>query len=160
MHNLDDLWPCVVEERERFASVRDWLRENRSSHGDGKALADLQRRLSRLPHNNVIQLVDGAIAPASAIMGAIPTGSAIAGVSLKAASTIRPVERAVRLVERITRPELHVLRTFQSDAALVSASAEDVKRIWGQEPNASWLAAIATLGNVGGLGATKVRPSP
>ncbi|MGD7789315.1 hypothetical protein ACQCX2_13450 [Propionibacteriaceae bacterium Y1700] len=152
-----EFWQVLFQHRAKYRAVREWIAAHRDEFGGDEAMADLRRLLPDTAPAGAL-FADTMLAATTGIAGALPSGAATAAVALKAAGTLRPASRAVRLIESIRRPELRLLRSLRSEAQQVATCDQQIHRLWGTRVDADWLARAVRLGEAGALDAARPRP--
>jgi hypothetical protein len=148
----EHFWDELLQLREEFRPVRERiLSEREDGVLDG---AIVQKLAQEITHASAgLNQIDGCLASASAIAGALPVDAAAASAALKVASTLRPIDLAIEAIRRLTKPELHILRSFVSEARRIGASIEDIDRLWDQPVDRKWFAALEHLNEAATLNA-------
>ncbi|KJQ54385.1 hypothetical protein [Microbacterium sp. SA39] len=139
----EDIWAEILELRRQFKPVRDYLRDGRA-HGrlDSESFNLLMKKMFGKASAWDVP-VDTAITLASTV--ASPTLTGAGGVALKMAAVTKPAGHIKRIVDRITRPEVYVLRKFADDVALLSNEVGHIERLWGESIDRGWLATAARI---------------
>lgn len=139
----EDIWAELLELRRQFTPVRDYLREGRlQGRLDSRTFNTLMRKLFGKA-STWDGSVDTAITLASTVASATLTGPG--AVALKTAAVAKPAGYVKRIIDRITNPEVYVLRKFADDVALMNNEGGHIERLWGESIDRDWLSTAARI---------------
>lgn len=138
----EDIWAQILKLRAEFEPVRDFLRQGRA-HGahDSEAFNRLMRKL--FGKSAWVVPVDTAIAMVSTVAPSTLSGAGV--IALKIAALAKPAQTVERIFNRIVSPEVHVLRKFADDVALMNNEIGMIERLWGDSIDRNWLATAARI---------------
>jgi hypothetical protein len=133
----DGIWDAVLELRETFLPVREWMRDKKG-HGLGD-MTPLKNLIERIGGGSSFgSRVDGYVSQGESVISKSPGLSLEGGLILKLLSVLHLGTQAQRVLEAITRPEVRVLRRYRDDILKPSAEG-DLYRLFGVAVGTDWI---------------------